>query len=146
MLCTANKTYTIRSIVLSNSVLVATAGEEQDATPSVVVRDQLNEVLELVPSIPRLHKLDALLRGKEYDERSEEDDDLYAEGPAGAVSSYLASLFSSLHICTLMIEIHVRRGTGDLASKRQRTRPGTPKTASTDSKRYVLPRFIPTEP
>lgn len=90
VLCTANKTYTIRSVVLSNSVLVATAGEKHDLPPTVVVRDQLNEVLELVPSIPRLHKLDTLLRGKEYDERSEEDDDLYADGPTGSVSLYLS--------------------------------------------------------
>lgn len=84
MLCTANKTYTIRSVILSNSVIVATAGEESDSKPSVVVRDQLNEILELVPSIPRLHKLDTLLRGKEYDERSEDDDELYADYPADA--------------------------------------------------------------
>lgn len=92
MLCTANKTYTIRSVVLSNSVIVATPGETQDSPLSVVVRDQLNEILELVPSIPRLHKLDTLLRGKEYDERSEEDEELYADGPAGNVSFSLTTV------------------------------------------------------
>ena len=92
MLCTANKTYTIRSVVLSNSVIVATPGETQEYPLSVVVRDQLNEILELVPSIPRLHKLDTLLRGKEYDERSEEDEELYADGPAGNVSLGLTTV------------------------------------------------------
>ncbi|KZT68253.1 hypothetical protein DAEQUDRAFT_712068 [Daedalea quercina L-15889] len=87
VLCTADKTYTIRSVVLSNSVIVATPGEDgsfsTDGVPigSVNVRDQLNEILELVPSIPRLHKLDALLRGKEY-EGQEDDDDMYADDPA----------------------------------------------------------------
>ncbi|TFY56171.1 hypothetical protein EVJ58_g7805 [Rhodofomes roseus] len=33
--------------------------------------------MELVLSVPRLHKLDVLLRGKEYDEGQEEDDELY---------------------------------------------------------------------
>ncbi|KAH9910634.1 sister chromatid cohesion protein Dcc1 [Fomitopsis serialis] len=86
VLCTANKTYTIRSIVLSNSVIVATAGVGEDTstdeTPhstSVEVRDQLNEILELVPSVPRLHKLDVLLRGKEYDEGQEGDGDMYMD-------------------------------------------------------------------
>ncbi|KAH9914022.1 sister chromatid cohesion protein Dcc1 [Fomitopsis serialis] len=86
VLCTADKTYTTRSIVLSISVTVATAGIGEDTStdePSYLtgtkVRDQLNEILELVPSVPRLHKLDVLLRGKEYDEGQEGDDDMYMD-------------------------------------------------------------------
>ncbi|KAI0720887.1 sister chromatid cohesion protein Dcc1 [Fomitopsis betulina] len=83
VLCTANKTYTMRSVVLSNSMVVATVGQADGSIPSVVVvRDQLHEIIELVPSIPRLHKLDTLLRGMEYDERSEDADELYADDPA----------------------------------------------------------------
>ncbi|RDX45608.1 hypothetical protein OH76DRAFT_1387628 [Lentinus brumalis] len=78
VLCTADKTYTVRSVVLSNSVLVVTSNPieenvEGDDEPiqEVFIRDQLKEVIELVPSVPRLHKLDSLLRGREYDEGHE---------------------------------------------------------------------------
>ena len=80
MLCTADKTYTIRSVVLSNSVCVVTpdpclpTGEEDEPVEEVFIRDQLREVIELVPSVPRLHKLKTLLRGREYDEGHEDED------------------------------------------------------------------------
>lgn len=38
---------------------------------SVVIRDELHEILELLPAVPRLHKLTGLLRGREYDESDE---------------------------------------------------------------------------
>lgn len=66
VLCTDDKTYSLRSVVLSNSVLVVTPpvdGAEDD----VVIRDSLNEILELVPAVPKLYKLKGLLRGQEYD-------------------------------------------------------------------------------
>ena len=80
VLCTADKTYTIRSVVLSNSVCVVTPdpnsslAEEEEPVEEVFIRDQLNEVIELVPCVPRLHKLKSLLRGREYDEGHEDDD------------------------------------------------------------------------
>ena len=84
MLCTADKTYTVRSVVLSNSVLVVTpdpsapeadAEQEADEDPAqeVYIRDQLHEIIELVPSVPRLHKLNGLLRGREYDDGQEDE-------------------------------------------------------------------------
>ena len=85
MLCTADKTYTVRSVVLSNSVLVVTpdpsapeADAEQEAdgedpAQEVYIRDQLHEIIELVPSVPRLHKLNGLLRGREYDDGQEDE-------------------------------------------------------------------------
>ena len=83
VLCTDTKTYTVRSVVLSNSMLVVTPptdtpdGSERD----VVIRDQIHDVLELVPSLPRLQKLDGLLRGREYDEgHSDEEMDAEEEG------------------------------------------------------------------
>ena len=39
----------------------------------IVIRDQVNEILELVPSVPRLHKLGTLLRGLEYDGDEDKD-------------------------------------------------------------------------
>lgn len=71
MICTADKTYTLRSVVLSNSVLVVTPSRT-DPDGTVHVRDQLHEVLELAPSVPKLHKLSVLLRGMEYDEGDED--------------------------------------------------------------------------
>jgi len=80
VLCTAEKTYSIRSVVLSNSVLVAGpessgAGCDSEDGVAVGVRDQLHEVLELTPAVPRLHKLQTLLGGREYDEGHEDDED-----------------------------------------------------------------------
>lgn len=80
VLCTENKTYSIRSVVLSNSVLVVTppavdsSGEDAARTDDIVIRDQVHEVLELVPSLPKLQKLAGLLRGREYEERRDEDE------------------------------------------------------------------------
>ncbi|KAF9244926.1 hypothetical protein BU15DRAFT_85766 [Melanogaster broomeanus] len=71
VLCTADKTYALRSVVLSNTVLVLTPSRT-DPEGTVHVRDQLHEILELVPSIPKLHKLAVLLRGMEYDEGDED--------------------------------------------------------------------------
>jgi sister chromatid cohesion protein DCC1 len=76
VLCTADKTYSLRSVVLSNSVLVVTSDDQSPSSSDctdVVIRDQLNEFLELVPSIPRLHKLDGFLKGMEYDEGQDEN-------------------------------------------------------------------------
>ncbi|KAI9572170.1 sister chromatid cohesion protein Dcc1 [Boletus coccyginus] len=71
VVCTADKTYTLRSVVLSNTVLVLTPSRT-DPDGTVHVRDQLHEVLELVPSVPKLHKLSVLLRGMEYDKGDED--------------------------------------------------------------------------
>ncbi|KAJ6539425.1 sister chromatid cohesion protein Dcc1 [Mycena capillaripes] len=68
VLCTEDATYTIRSVVLSNSILVVTPQPESSSIDAVVIRDQVNEILELTPTVPKLHKLSALLRGKEYDD------------------------------------------------------------------------------
>ncbi|KAK0453541.1 sister chromatid cohesion protein Dcc1 [Armillaria borealis] len=77
VLCTNDTTYTMRSVVLSNSVLVVTPPNASDldfSDDSIVIRDQVNEILELAPTVPRLHKLSAMLRGNEYDEQSAEED------------------------------------------------------------------------
>lgn len=43
--------------------------EDGDA---IVIRDQLNEIVELMPTVPKLHKLTSLLRGLDYDEGHED--------------------------------------------------------------------------
>jgi sister chromatid cohesion protein DCC1 len=81
VLCTTDKTYSLRSVALSNSVLVVTpswGGSSSINTTSgrepVVIRDELHEILELAPSVPKLHGLISLLRGKEYNESDEVED------------------------------------------------------------------------
>ncbi|KAI6026244.1 hypothetical protein PISMIDRAFT_629149 [Pisolithus microcarpus 441] len=71
VLCTTDKTYTLRSVVLSNTLLVTTPSRT-DPGGTVNVRDRLHEVLELVPSVPKLHKLPVLLKGAQYDEGDED--------------------------------------------------------------------------
>lgn len=74
VLCTSDKTYSIRSVVLSNAVLVITRPPEDwdGAGDAIVIRDECHEILELIPSVPRLHKLSKLLCGMEYDEGQED--------------------------------------------------------------------------
>lgn len=71
VLCTSDKTYAVRSVVLSNTVLVVTPSRS-DPDGTVHIRDQLHEILELVPVVPKLHKLSILLRDMEYDEGDED--------------------------------------------------------------------------
>lgn len=68
-------------MVLSNAVLVVTPSpSELGLEDDIIIRDQLHEVLEAIPCIPKLQKLTGLLRGREYDEGHEEDeDDMYDE-------------------------------------------------------------------
>ena len=72
VLCTDDKTYSIRSVSLSNSVLVVTPGEVQD---QIVIRDTSHELLQVAPILPKVHRLAGLLRGREYDEGREDLDD-----------------------------------------------------------------------
>ncbi|KAJ7507903.1 sister chromatid cohesion protein Dcc1 [Mycena galericulata] len=72
VLCTDDATYIIRSVVLSNSILVITPSESDAET--VVIRDQVNEILELTPTVPKLHKLITLLRGREYDDVADSEE------------------------------------------------------------------------
>lgn len=76
VLCTADKTYAIRSVVLSNSVLVVSSAPEENR---VLIRDQRHEILEVLPAVPRLHKLGSLLRGREYDEGHEDEDEILSD-------------------------------------------------------------------
>jgi sister chromatid cohesion protein DCC1 len=87
VLCTTEKTYALRSVVLSNSVLVVTPTSN---AKEVVIRDQLHEILEPVPCLPKLHKLASLLRGREYDDGHEGEDDLSDDNHDRPVSSHLA--------------------------------------------------------
>jgi len=75
VLCTNDKTYALRSVALSNSVLVVTPSTFNSSSEreAVFIRDELHEILEITPTVPKLHKLSGLLRGREYDESDEPD-------------------------------------------------------------------------
>ncbi|KAI0256129.1 sister chromatid cohesion protein Dcc1 [Lactifluus subvellereus] len=76
VLCTSDRTYNIRSVTLSNSVLVVSPSPDLDASEGqVVIQDSLKELLELVPAVPRLHRLGALLREHQWEEGHEEEDE-----------------------------------------------------------------------
>ncbi|KAJ2936934.1 hypothetical protein H1R20_g177, partial [Candolleomyces eurysporus] len=78
VLCTSDKTYSIRAVNLSNTLLVVTPPPDtalEFSDDVVVIRDQVNEILELTPTVPRIQKLVSLLRGREYDETNEDDDE-----------------------------------------------------------------------
>ena len=79
VLCSAEKTYGMRSIGLSNTLLVVTPVPDDCAShftdDAVVIRDQLKEIIELTPSVPKLHKLSRVLKDRQYDESFEEDDE-----------------------------------------------------------------------
>lgn len=78
VICTTDKTFTMRSVVLSNTVLVVTPIPDDPLSnftdDTVVIRDQLNEVIELVPVAPKLHQLSAMIRDRQYDEGQVDDD------------------------------------------------------------------------
>lgn len=67
---------------MSNSVLVVTSPLDasfpysESSNDQIVIRGQVNEIMELTPSVPKLHKLMTLLRGMEYDD-GQEDIDLH---------------------------------------------------------------------
>lgn len=65
-------------MTLSNSVLVVSLISHVDG--QVVIQDSLNELLELVPAVPKLHRMTVLLQEHEWEEGHEEDDSFRAVG------------------------------------------------------------------
>lgn len=75
VLCTSEKTYNIRSVTLSNAVLVVSPCPDADGSENrAIIQDSLNELLELVPAVPKLHRMNALLKEHEWEEGHEEDE------------------------------------------------------------------------
>lgn len=116
MLCTADKTYTIRSVVLSNSVLVATpdsSTKSQGDADAVVIRDQLKEILELAPSLPRLRRLDALLKDAEYNEGHEDEDGRMSEDEDSAPTKRQKVTYAEARETLQASDIELDRGLRD---------------------------------
>ncbi|KAI9509500.1 sister chromatid cohesion protein Dcc1 [Russula earlei] len=77
VLCTPDRTYNIRSVTLSNTVLVVSPSTSVDVDggeAQVVIQDSLSELLELVPAVPKLHRMNALLKEHEWEEGHEDDE------------------------------------------------------------------------
>lgn len=69
----------MRSIGLSNTFLVVTPVPDEHASKfaddALAIRDQVQEVIELIPCVPKLHKLTTLLRERQYDDATEDERD-----------------------------------------------------------------------
>lgn len=80
VLCTKEKTYTLRSVVVSNALCLMT-GSSSSEDGEVVLRETIHEILEVTPCLAKLHRLHDVLRGHEYDEGvgQEVSDDEYEE-------------------------------------------------------------------
>ena len=78
VLCTSDKTYNIRSVTPSNSVLMVSSSPHIDRSENqVVIQDSLNELLELVPAVPKLHRMNVLLKEHEWEEGHEDEDESF---------------------------------------------------------------------
>ena len=76
VLCTSENIYNLRSVTLSNSVLLVSPSPHINGSENqVVIQDSLNELLELVPAVPELHRINVLLKEHEWEEGHEDDDD-----------------------------------------------------------------------
>ncbi|KAG9057029.1 hypothetical protein FS842_008863 [Serendipita sp. 407] len=80
VLCTANKTYALRSVNISNSLMIVNGPKSNEALANdgIFINDEIHEVMETVPMVPKLDRLYGVLRGSEYGEdeedRMDEDD------------------------------------------------------------------------
>ncbi|CAK5275615.1 unnamed protein product [Mycena citricolor] len=84
VLCTEESTYAIRSVVLSNTILVVSA--DSDNAETVVIQDEVNEILELAPTVPKTHRLSSLLKGCEYDDIHDSEEEPAPTNPASVMT------------------------------------------------------------
>ena len=62
-------------MTLSNSVLLVSPSPHIDGNENqVVIQDSLNELLELVPAVPKLHRINVMLKEHEWEEGHEDHD------------------------------------------------------------------------
>jgi sister chromatid cohesion protein DCC1 len=87
VLCTSDKTYNIRPVMLSNSVLMVSPSPHIDGSENqVIIQDSLDELLELVPAVPKLHQM----KEHEWEEGHEEDEDESSRTVSTGDRSYTA--------------------------------------------------------
>lgn len=66
VLCTLNRTYNMRAVVVSNSYYVLTPPTSNESGDAVI-RGHVKQLLEITPSVAKLDSLRGLLRQSEYD-------------------------------------------------------------------------------
>ncbi|QRV79191.1 sister chromatid cohesion protein [Ceratobasidium sp. AG-Ba] len=78
--CTKDKTYALRSVTLSNNFLIVSTNSgtptdsQTEKIDEIVISGEAAEILELVPTVPRLENILGHLKGCEYyDEESDEE-------------------------------------------------------------------------
>lgn len=68
VLCTLNRTYNMRAVVVSNSYYVLTPPTSNESeSGDAVIRGHVKQLLEITPSVAKLDSLRGLLRQSEYD-------------------------------------------------------------------------------
>ncbi|KAG9050750.1 hypothetical protein FS837_002694 [Tulasnella sp. UAMH 9824] len=73
VLCTRTATYSLRTVQISNSLLVVTGEDVPSGSfKDHVIRDTISELVELVPAVPKLERLTGLLKKNKY--RTEDED------------------------------------------------------------------------
>jgi hypothetical protein len=75
VLCTQNKTYALRSVTVSNSMVVVTGSKSIPASNEVYLSEEIHEIMELVPIVPKLDRINGMLRGSEYREEDAMEED-----------------------------------------------------------------------
>ncbi|KAI8638869.1 sister chromatid cohesion protein Dcc1 [Parasitella parasitica] len=63
VLCTESKTYIVRQVNTSNSLLLVT---KESASDQYTVHDTISSTIELLPCVPRLDRIDKLLKDSSY--------------------------------------------------------------------------------
>ncbi|KAJ7228583.1 sister chromatid cohesion protein Dcc1 [Mycena pura] len=111
VLCTNDRTYTIRSVVLSNTILVVTPppASDSDDGNTVVIRDQVNEILELTPTLPKLEKLATALKGREYDDVADSEETSPASEPIPGLTYATAQSVIQASDAELALALRQRR-------------------------------------
>jgi sister chromatid cohesion protein DCC1 len=74
----------VRSVTLSNSVLSVSPSSHIDGSENgVVIQDSLNELLELVPAVSKLHRVNVLLKEHKWKEGHEDEEESFREVRTG---------------------------------------------------------------
>jgi len=111
VLCTSSKTYAIRSVQISNELVLfaptTSAGSLVGEKRGLEVKDTLHELLELSECVPRTGRIEGVLKGQEWEglegeEREEEEEEEEGQrpvsfsGPLGEVGVILFRQLSTI--------------------------------------------------
>lgn len=73
VLCTESRTYALREVSQSNSLLLCSINrghpdgtEKRDKAPTLVLHNNISSLLEMAPVVPRLERISSLLKDSMY--------------------------------------------------------------------------------